>query len=65
MVHFHTDEGVRPAVITAVKDDGTVHLQVIVDIDDAILFAQTAGTVARRDVTEGTAIGQWAWPPRV
>lgn len=45
----------HPAIVQHVNDDGSVRLWVFGAFNYSI----------QNNVTEGTGLGQWSWPPRV
>jgi hypothetical protein len=53
--HGHPVPAATPAVIRKVNDDGTIDLTV---------FGEK-GCIPYSGIRQGTAVGQWNWPPRV
>ena len=57
IVHYHNTDGIQPALVTGVYQDGS-HV-------DLQIFPRTRAPEIRLSVENGTAQGCWFWPPRV
>lgn len=63
IVHFYTPNGIAPAIVTGVHEEGDELTGISLHVFDE--FGGSYGQQGVAEATEDVTRGRWTWPPQV